>query len=460
MFDTWDFTGFSISMLRLTPFEEYMLLDNHPAYPMSCFIIFRFQGECKKQILRESVRASLLRHPLLACSVEETARGVFCWKPNDQPDVLTFVESEEKLDGACHPSFPVRGIDLFHEPAIKLTLWTATETFLFVEVHHSATDAAGAFLFLNDLLTEYAVRTGSLSEETPRSSFDPNILEQRGKYGQTFCTVVRTFPKQLWGLTRAWMFLRNRPLPLVPFTPDLGRREPAKDFPTMLFKEFSEADTQRIRKRAKEQGVTINDLVLHATFSAMATCRLRWNIPLEHSSGQLRLAVATDLRTPDVANISAANIVSMVFLDRKPKNIHSGHAFLRKIHREMAHIKRCNLGLAFIHGLTIYKKLFGDYRKMINQNRCWTTGTVSNLGRLFAESSFPKTAEGHLRIGSMELLNIYTAPPIRPRSVFGACAATYAGRLTLTLQYDTEALSRPQAKELLDAIRLLEDNGD
>ena len=443
-------------MLRLTPFEEYMLLDSHPAYPMSCFVLLRFRGECHQQTFRESVVTALLRHPLLACSVEEIKPGVFCWKPNDNPNVLMFAENKGKTD-TFTPPFPVHGIDLFHEPAIKLTVWTADDTFLFLEVHHSATDAAGAFLFLEDLFTEYAVRCGSLPQSASCRPLDPNLLEQRGKYGRTFGTAIRTLPQQFWGLTRAWMFLMNRPLPLVPVTPNLQRQEPAKDFPTFLFKEFDQADTQRIRTRAKEQGVTLNDLFLHATFLAMADCRRRWNVPLEHSSGQLRLAVPTDLRTPNVTEIPAANIVSMVFLDRKPKNIRNDDAFLRGIHREMAHIKHCNLGLAFIHGLTIYKNLFGDYHKMIDQNRCWTTGTVSNLGRLFDKTPFPVTADGRFRIGDMELLNIYATPPIRPQSVFGASASTYAGRLTLTFLYDTEALTRRQAEELLDTIHLLDE---
>jgi len=441
-------------MFHLTPFEEYMLLDSHPAYPMSCFILVRLRGECHGPIFRESFDATLLRHPLLACSVEETEPGVFCWKPNDNPDVLTFVENGGKGTEEFTLPFSVRGIDLFREPAIKLTLWTAGDTFLFVELHHSATDAAGAFLFLEDLLTDYAIRSGSLPQNVQRRSIDPNLLAQRGKYGRTFGTAVRTLPRQLWGLTRAWMFLMNHPLPLVPYTPNLQHQEPSKDFPALLFKEFDNADTERIRTRAKDQGVTLNDLLLHATFSAMENCRRRWNIPLEHSSGQLRLAVPTDLRTPNIANIPAANIVSMVFLDRKPKRIRDDNAFLRGIHREMTHIKRCNLGLAFIHGLTIYKKLFGDYRRMIDQNRCWTTGTVSNLGRLFGETPFPACANGNLRVGGMELMNIYAVPPIRPQSVFGACASTYAGRLTLTLQYDTGVLAQKQAMELLDAIHL------
>ena len=447
-------------MLRLTPFEEYMLLDNHSAYPMSCFILFRFRGECHRQFLRESVAATLRRHPLLASSVEETKPGVFCWKPNDSPNVLTEIaDHDTNIDGEFIPPFSVRGIDLFHEPTIKLTLWAAdknpSETLLFVEVHHSASDAAGTFLFAEDLFTDYAVRCGSFSPDVKRCSIDPNLLEQRGKYGQTFGSILRTLPRQLWGLTRAWMFLMNRPLPLIPFTPDLQRHEPSPGFPAFLFKEFDETETQRVRTAAKNHGVTINDLLLSATFSAMEASRRRWNVPLESQFGQLRLAVPTDLRTPNVADIPAANIVSMVFLDRKPKNIRNDAAFLRNIHREMAHIKRCNLGLAFIHGLTAYKKLFGDYRKMIDQNRCWTTGTVSNLGRLFGKTPFPAAADGCLRIGNMELTHIYSTPPIRPQSVFGVCVSTYAERLTLTLQYDTEALTRGQAEELLDSVCLL-----
>ena len=441
-------------MLRLTPFEEYMLRDNHLVYPMSCFVAIRLRGKCNRKSLSESVDAALRRHPFLACSVEETKPGIFCWKPSDNLDILTFAEDNGKTNNTFTPPFPVRGIDLFHEPAIKLTLWKADDLFLFVEVHHSATDAAGAFQFLEDLFTEYAVRCGALPENVKRRPVDPNLLPLRGKYGQTFGTVIQTLPRQLWELTRAWMFLMNRPLPLVPFKPNLQKTEPPPKFPTFLYKEFNEYETQHIRIETKKRGATLNDVLLHAVFSAMESCRQRWNIPLEHPFGQLRLAVPTDLRTPNIADVPAANIVSMVFLDRKPKDIRNDDAFLQGIHREMSHIKRCNLGLAFIHGLTVYKKLFGDYRKMINKNRCWTTGTVSNLGRLFDATPFPATANGHLQIGDIELLNVYSVPPIRPQSVFGACASTYAGRLTLTLQYDTEALTHRQAEELFDTIHL------
>jgi hypothetical protein len=168
--------------------------------------------------------------------------------------------------------------------------------------------------------------------------------------------------------------------------------------------------------------------------------------------GRLRIAIPTNLRTPHDCLMPAANIVSMVFLDRKPHCIQNNNSFLQGIHREMRHIKNCNLGLALIYGLTVYRKLFGSYKKMINQNRCWTTATVSNLGFLFHQTPFP-LRNGNLRVDhELELTAIHSVPPIRPQTVLGVCAFSYADCLTIDMQYDSELINTDQAKKLFDLL--------
>jgi hypothetical protein len=118
----------------------------------------------------------------------------------------------------------------------------------------------------------------------------------------------------------------------------------------------------------------------------------------------------------------------------------------------MRHIKDCNLGLALIYGLTVYRKLFGSYKKMINQNRCWTTATISNLGSLFLQTPCPRRNNHLLFDKELELLEIHSVPPIRPQTVLGVCAFSYANRLTIDMQYDSELLNTTQAKKLFDLL--------
>jgi NRPS condensation-like uncharacterized protein len=210
---------------------------------------------------------------------------------------------------------------------------------------------------------------------------------------------------------------------------------------------------QNVQQKAKQLGITINDLFLCSTFAAMK------NWQGQHvaakKSGHLRIAVPTNLRTPVDVRMPAANIVSMVFLDRKPENIQLVESFYREVHCEMQHIKRCNLGWAFLHGLTVYRKVFGSFRKMMQPNRCWATATVTNLGRLFTDIPLP-IREGRVQIDeSLELIGIEASPPVRTQTAIGICAMTYADRMTINLHYDANVLTRSDALSILDDIVLL-----
>ncbi|MDR0337411.1 MAG: hypothetical protein LBI18_10005, partial [Planctomycetaceae bacterium] len=364
----------------LTPFEEYMLVDSHPVYPMSCFMQLCFRGRFDVDLLSKSLQNVLNVHPLLCSVTERTQSGRFCWKP--------FAGTIEIRRGIFH----AEGINLEHEPALKITLEEHQDQHsdLWFEVHHSASDAVGMQRFLEDLLLEYSIQKGFLTSEmlASRQPVDPVLLQYRGNYGQTLGTFFRNLPRQIWGLERARTFLFNRIIPLVTQKPDLSKSLPPAGYPVILRRELSDDETKQVRTIAKSSNVTINDFLLRSLFLAMNAWRQQEKITGQ--AGRFRIAIPTNLRTPNDGFMPAANIVSMVFLDRKPDQIRDDHSFLRNIHKEMNHIKYCNLGLALIYGLTVYRQLFGSYAKMTDQNRCWTTATISNLGSLFPQTPCPR----------------------------------------------------------------------
>lgn len=420
-------------------------MDSHPAYPMSCFLWFHFAGKLDRELFRQAANAVLQEHPLLRSIVAKDTSGRLHWVESGREPDIHFSD----VDEIAAP----QGLDLFCVPGLKMVILngdTPEEFVLRLEVHHTATDAIGTLRFVEDLLFRYALARNFAAESTAREPVEPVRLRHRGAYGLSWGRFLRMLPRQVWGLERARTFLLHKIIPLVREKPDLSRPHPPPNYPALFSKEWDNECTRKIRSQAKRSDMTLNDLVLQTAFLALKEWQTQENIP--PGKGFLRLAVPVNLRTPEDHLMPAANIVSMVFLDRKPGSIQNSSAFSHAIHREMEHIKHCNLGLALIFGLTVYRRLFGGFARMIGQDRCWTTATVSNLGTCFADSPFLKRNERLLIDRDLELVRIDTAPPIRPQSALGISLLSYAGRLTLNMQYDTTLLHADQARRFFDLL--------
>src|SRR5208337_905834 len=69
------------SPLPLTAFEEYMLRDDRPKYPMSIVARLRFAGQLDRQVTTEALQTVVARHPLLRAKVRKTPAGRLEWIP-------------------------------------------------------------------------------------------------------------------------------------------------------------------------------------------------------------------------------------------------------------------------------------------------------------------------------------------------------------------------------------------
>ena len=204
--------------LRLTPFEEYMLLDDQPTYPMSCFFMLKLRGDFNVTVFQSALQNTLEHHPLLTCSVQNV-KGIFFWKYIDTPLLIVRLPLDEERRFP-----PTKGIDLFREPALRITVCNKNtdpatvnledQTNIIFEVHHSACDAAGIVRFAEDALCDYAFRQGFT--EAQREAVDPDLLSRRGTFGKPRNSILRMLPKQFFGICRAWTFLMNRVVALSP----------------------------------------------------------------------------------------------------------------------------------------------------------------------------------------------------------------------------------------------------
>jgi hypothetical protein len=157
--------------------------------------------------------------------------------------------------------------------------------------------------------------------------------------------------------------------------------------------------------------------------------------------------VPMDLRHEPDNRMPAANVVSMVFLDRTGKQIAAAD-LLRGIHKEMDSIRRRQSGLLFVVALWGRRLLPGGLAKGVNRNCCDATCVLSNLGRAMADSPLPRCNE-RIVAGNVVLDGIDFFSPVRQGTAVSMALIYYAGGLRLCMHYDSRHITEAQAGDLM-----------
>ncbi|MDH3717740.1 MAG: condensation domain-containing protein [Planctomycetota bacterium] len=431
--------------LPLAPFEEYMLVDDRPAYPMNFFLRLWFDGVLDRAALDDACQQSVTQHPLLSARVQAGRGDHFQWVQDLQQSFA--VHWRESSDCAER----IEAIDLQREPGLRV--W-ATEadgrTELLLQFHHSCCDAIGACQFIDDLLVCYAdLQQANESRARPRC-VDVERLLSRASYGVTGWQLARIANKRSVGLLRARKFLMRKAVPVKPVAGGLPAESLPADFPSSCEHEFDNQQTTRLRAGARQVGTTANNLLVRDLFLALEAFRSRRQLNSEQD--WLRLAVPINMRLSGDERLPAANMVSMVFLDRHPQDCADPQALLQSVHDEMQMVKDRRLGLTFLLSLRYNRKLpgaVGRVRRRTEKAHCQGTGVISNLVSPW-ETSELRREDGKLVMGDVVLQRADFLPPLRPYTSVALGAVTYAGRLCLALHYDARVLNREEADELLE----------
>ncbi|MEE8451461.1 MAG: condensation domain-containing protein [Thermoguttaceae bacterium] len=437
--------------LPLVPFEQYMLADDGPAYPMNGVFRLRFSGRFDRPALLSAVRAAVARHPLLSARIERTGRQGPVWVADAQSE-----PSVEWIDGSTGKEFPTVGhLDPQRGPVFRA--WVVQDepsetTDLVLALHHCCSDALGAFRFIEDLLRLYdgAVRGKPTSVALP--PLDERLLRRRGAFGLSPGKLLRDGLKQLVGLHGAWRFFMHRPVPLVPHKPEPRGAPVPESYPTAVTRQLSTAETDALRRSARERQVTVNELLardLFLTLEAFQANLAPGKGLTFKGTDWLRLSVPMNLRGDSDRRLPAANVVSLVFLDRRKRHCTEAARLLAGIHREMQRIKRLRLGLTFVLSLRLLKYLPGGIARTVETDHCQSTCVFTNLGPLFVDTPLAQS-DGRVVSGSLVLEGMDILPPLRPHTCAALCIFTYAGRLNVTLHYDARPLSKTDAESLLE----------
>jgi putative ABC transport system ATP-binding protein len=143
--------------------------------------------------------------------------------------------------------------------------------------------------------------------------------------------------------------------------------------------------------------------------------------------------------------------MSFAFLTRHSLACHGSRELLESIRVETDAIRRGQLSLYFVGGLSTVQSV-GALPSLLASRFCFATAVLTNLSdptRRFV-TRFPRTAQG-LVVGDLVLEGIAAVPPVRPgtRAVFGIINT--AGTFSVSLKWDPLIYSPQEAQHLLSA---------
>ena len=162
----------------------------------------------------------------------------------------------------------------------------------------------------------------------------------------------------------------------------------------------------------------------------------------------VRLSVPISLRKEKQADMPAANLISMAFLDRRVGHILDDTALLWSVAQEMRRIKDYNMGLALIRCLNWISRLGDWFCLFLRSPMCMATAVLTNLGRPFAGSQLVD-AEGYLCTGNLRMTGLDTMPPVRHKTRATISVNTYAGKFSATIRYDSRVWTSADADTFL-----------
>jgi hypothetical protein len=410
---------------------------------MSTLGRLKFSGRLDRSAAEAAFQTAALRHPLLLATIRKGRRGRLEWVAAESgpPRLQWHV-------GSCDGPFPpVRGLDLFAEPGLRgWGIEDGDRGGAVFQIHHACADGVGGLQFIEDFLIAYAEALGGPAPRGGADALDPALLRTRGTFGLTAWKGLRILPAQLTGLLGARQFLMRRPATLLAHEPSPADPLPA-GYPAVLTRRLAAEELRALKLLAVRDGVTLNERLIRDLFIAVNDFQTRHQPAVE--AGWLRFSVPVNLREAKDRRLPAANVVSMVFLDRQREQIADPGRLLASVHDELELIRRRRLGLTFIWSLYLLRALPGGLRGMTAGDRCAATCVVSNLGTLLRRTPLPHQ-EGRVVAGNVVLEEMELLAPLRPGTAAAFLVFGYAHALYVTMHYDPRRLTAEQAGDLLD----------
>lgn len=474
-------------LLKLTAFERFQYWETSPGFPNQIVAVLDFTGPIDATLFIEAVARVLPRHPLLYSRIKSVGREpvAFVWSAG-QPNFQTMATAANPADNAvADPLARLHCLGLQdyvrlqpqpegwqpqhlanlpdvqpeHGPAFCLTIqFNRTHSRWTMQTHHVVCDGLGGLQSIRELLQVYHWLSSDPQKPFPLRPLQMERLRNRGRLmrgATTFGGRLARLPMKWIGLFGASKFLWRRPVSLSPghdvhrpASPETAAPETKSSEIAWVDGRLTVSQTKRLRQIAKESGVTLNSLLLAHWLTTLHRFRCQNGSSSETAPDCYRLMIPTNERSGGDVALSACNQVSMVYVDRWPREMQHVDGLAAGIDFEMSVIRRCGLSGTFLLALEVLGWLPGLIRWHARRPSGWATSYVTNLGpimdRLRVGQAGPLS-----QVGPLTLTDIRLLPPLRPALPAALAVHFYGGQFCLTLHHDPREIPAEKASELI-----------
>jgi hypothetical protein len=430
---------------RLTPFEQFMWLDDRPAYPLVFEVVLRFAGPIDPVAMADAWRFAIARHPLLRATIRSESGSLIWDAPATGWADLAIAGADDE------PPTDLPRIDLEREPGLQGSLRETLEGWdLGLLFHHACCDGHGARMFLQDLVLAYTVLGGASPEEDPFFRSDAGLLDKREKFPD-----VEGGGRAVWQrLKHAARFALLRPTPVASNVSPGGVHSARHTSGSSLGQRthtFSADEVAGMDAIQQRFSATRNDIAVAMLFSVLAGWQRSNRIS---PRARMRVAVPTDMRSRADERMPAANRYTYIFLERRIADCGDWESLLPGLQRDFQERRQQGRGIQFLSSLHRAACFPQAMRWVLQRPTCFATAVLTNLSdpswRL--RKRLPVDADGLMWLGKAQCLDIQIrTPPLRPGTRWGFGIFEYAGRMTISFRYDSTSITSEAADAIMES---------
>lgn len=423
--------------LPLTPLERFLVQCDTRRSSMVIRVVLRFTGEYQAEILHDTLRRAVQRHPLMSCRLSNHRFRPY-WVAGTPEKIVT-----QRIAGSVFAadSGPfVKRIDLTQSAGLQIEIRSMDDGVKFIiDAHHAVTDGNGLRQVVLDWLHLYHCEINGTPTKLP--VIDPDRLQQRDRFPQPataapvkFREAVRNFICTVKGRTARWASEHSR---------RSQKQSTAHGFCVEHI--LSTSQVEQVEGRLSAWKVTLNELVLAACMSTFA--RLA---PGGSHSDRITILNPTDLRLPSDRSMPAANRFGFAFVRRIRSDCHAPAGLLKGIHDELEYIRKGYIGVEFIKGLKSASGIPGgvDFMRRLGlfvPSLQWTClGDVTRGAKRLMTWK-----EGVLHIGGLRLESATGFAPFAENVPLSVASCEAGRRIALTLRSSTDFISPEQSRSFL-----------
>lgn len=423
--------------LPLTPLERFLVQCDTRRSSMVIRVVLRFTGEYQTELLVDTLKRSVQRHPLMSCRLANH-RFRPQWVAGTLEKIVT-----QRVAGSVFEADSglfVKRIDLTQSGGLQIEIRFMDDGIkLIIDAHHAVTDGNGLRQVVTDWLHLYHCEIHGIPTRLP--VVDPDRLQQRDRFPQpatvapiTFREAVRNAIVTVRGRTARWISGSSS---------GCQNRSTVQSYCVEHI--LSASEVEEVQKRLSAWKVTLNDLMIVACMSTFAKLA-----PGGSHSDRVTILNPTDLRLPSDRSMPATNRFGFAFLRRLRSDCHNPADLLKGIHDEMNYIRNGYIGVEFIKGLKSASRIPGGvdlFRRLglFIPTLQWTClGDVTRGGKRLMTWK-----DGVLYSGGLKLESATGFAPFAENVPLSVASCEAGRRIVLTVRSSTDSITPEQTEEFL-----------